>query len=639
MTRMATQAWSSVTAPAHGAAAIVGRVVHCTATADFLGQDSFTYTASDGVVTGTAAVIVMVIADRPVTAVDDVAVTARNTPISIGVLDNDNNPDWDGYLAAVGTPGHGAAQISGDRVTYTPTPGYRGVDVFTYTLTDGTFSDTGVVTVAVGAIVVDSPLDKVARDGKCTLREAIHAANLNLRVDTCLPGQVGFDVIFVPAGVYTLTLAGAGEDQNFTGDLDILEDLTLVGRAAASTIIDGNALDRVLHVVNAGVTANVSYVTLRNGRLTDFDDKGAGVYNSGALILTHVVISGNSNSGDSGEGGGLYNEGALSITYSSLLNNQTTGGWSNGGGIANAGALTLTYTTLVSNSNSGYANDGGGGIYNTGTSVVYESTFTTNTADYGGGLYNATGVVTVSNSNFTQNAAERGGAFYNFGGRLTVQTSLIYDNYASQWGGGIKNYHHTVPALLLMTDSTVSGNSAEDGGIHNTGTGAVTLVRSTVNSNSGSGISNDGYEAVVQATNCTFSENDADGLTNASGTVQITNCTLSGNHGNGVETSDGTVTVDYSTFSGNGNYGVYNYLGVMTLNHSLITSSASAACDDYYGTFNGSRNRFDTAVVGARRTWEPSRALIRYCATTAARPGRTRCSRVAMLSTRGYVAT
>src|SRR3989338_1764620 len=72
----------------------------------------------------------------------------------------------------------------------------------------------------------------------CSLREAIGAAN-------ALPGA---DVITLPAGTYTLSIVGAGEDLNATGDLDITGDLTINGAGDTSTIIDGGAIDRVLTV-------------------------------------------------------------------------------------------------------------------------------------------------------------------------------------------------------------------------------------------------------------------------------------------------------------------------------------------------------------------------------------------------------
>ena len=54
------------------------------------------------------------------------------------------------------------------------------------------------------------------------------------------------DTIIVPAGMFTLTIPGAGEDNGATGDLDINGNLTLKGQGSNKTIIDGNDLDRVI---------------------------------------------------------------------------------------------------------------------------------------------------------------------------------------------------------------------------------------------------------------------------------------------------------------------------------------------------------------------------------------------------------
>ncbi len=45
-----------------------------------------------------------------------------------------------------------------------------------------------------------------------------------------------------------LSLAGTDEDAGLTGDLDVLDDLELVGVGAASSILDGGGIDRLLHV-------------------------------------------------------------------------------------------------------------------------------------------------------------------------------------------------------------------------------------------------------------------------------------------------------------------------------------------------------------------------------------------------------
>lgn len=51
----------------------------------------------------------------------------------------------------------------------------------------------------------------------------------------------GADTIMLRAGTYRLTLAGAGEDAAATGDLDILQNLTIEGAGAMQTIIDASA--------------------------------------------------------------------------------------------------------------------------------------------------------------------------------------------------------------------------------------------------------------------------------------------------------------------------------------------------------------------------------------------------------------
>ena len=68
-----------------------------------------------------------------------------------------------------------------------------------------------------------NPGDGVAEtapdNGVCTLRAAIQEAN----------ALAGADTINLPAGTYTLSIAGANEDAAATGDLDITDNLTITG--------------------------------------------------------------------------------------------------------------------------------------------------------------------------------------------------------------------------------------------------------------------------------------------------------------------------------------------------------------------------------------------------------------------------
>ena len=64
-------------------------------------------------------------------------------------------------------------------------------------------------------------------------------------------------LILIPAGC-VITLSGAaGDDANLSADLDILVSLTIQGAGPGQSIIDGGAIDRVLHLVGA-VTVAVS---------------------------------------------------------------------------------------------------------------------------------------------------------------------------------------------------------------------------------------------------------------------------------------------------------------------------------------------------------------------------------------------
>ena len=119
-------------------------------------------------------------------------------------------------------------------------------------------------------IAVDVTNDELNGDADCSLREAIQAANTDSAVSGCAAGS-GADTITVPAGTYRLRRVGAGEDGNATGDLDVLQDVTILGAGGFLTVIDGNATDRVLHVL-AG-TVVVEDVVFQNGLVPQARDR------------------------------------------------------------------------------------------------------------------------------------------------------------------------------------------------------------------------------------------------------------------------------------------------------------------------------------------------------------------------------
>ena len=120
---------------------------------NFNGTDSFTYRADDDIDQSDVATVALTINpvnDAPL-AVDDSAATDQDMEKTIDVLANDIDVDST-TLSVTGAsdPSNGTAVINADNtITYTPNQGFDGVDTFTYTVSDGSESDTGTVSVDV----------------------------------------------------------------------------------------------------------------------------------------------------------------------------------------------------------------------------------------------------------------------------------------------------------------------------------------------------------------------------------------------------------------------------------------------------------------------------------------------------------
>ncbi len=91
-------------------------------------------------------------------AVNDTAVTAEDTPVTINVLANDTDPNGDALtVLSVTPPAHGSATIqNGTTVRYVPVPNFFGSDSFTYTADDGR-GGTDTATVSVNVTSVNDP--------------------------------------------------------------------------------------------------------------------------------------------------------------------------------------------------------------------------------------------------------------------------------------------------------------------------------------------------------------------------------------------------------------------------------------------------------------------------------------------------
>lgn len=137
-----------------------GNSIEYTPGSDFFGEETFSYTVSDGTGTDTALVTVQVMPtnDDPTANPDEVVVVEDSTEFSIDVLDNDSiAPDENETLSVVdfdSLSAGGSLSIApeANRLLYTPAQDFFGTETFNYTIEDGNGgTDTATVTVTVTA--------------------------------------------------------------------------------------------------------------------------------------------------------------------------------------------------------------------------------------------------------------------------------------------------------------------------------------------------------------------------------------------------------------------------------------------------------------------------------------------------------
>lgn len=341
--------------------------------------------------------------------------------------------------------------------------------------------------------------DELQQDGDCSLREAVQSVNTGVQFDNCGPGAhndplpPGPYIIGLTSSDYALSLAGASEDNNNTGDLDLRASVTIQGAGAALTRINGGAIDRVLDIdpsAVATITVTLSDLTIENG-LAPAGADGGGIRNQDdTLHVRYAIINDNTiqlgtEAGQIGSGGGIANVGGtVHITGAVISNNRLVNG--SGGGIYNylGGTMTITNSTISGNRAAiASGTSSGGGISN-----VFS----------GGGGFN--GGIDIVNSTITNNESDSvGGGISNFSSTMNIANSTISGNRADSSGGGIRN-----TGALSMTHVTITGNTADfngddigDGGGIRSQTGntvlkAVIMANNIDNSPQGGSIMPDG---------------------------------------------------------------------------------------------------------------------------------------------------
>jgi len=299
--------------------------------------------------------------------------------------------------------------------------------------------------------------------GVCTLRAAVQEANADGGAD---------QIVLQPNTTYLLTRAGA-DNTALNGDLDITDNVTIVG-GGATTVVDGNGAvtqDRVFEVPsgcidNMGFPPNcldgvlvvtLSSLTVQHGRAVS---TGGGIGNLGNLTVENCVIKDNALTGATTYGGGIESLGSLTLTNSIVAYN-IAGGDGMGAGVYTAGPLTIDGTSFTGNQGAGYG--GGLGVYGASfKALVRNSTFDGNGAALGGGIFNDGTELTLVNSTVSGNNSDgAGGGVYAKAGTTGLYNVTVANNRANADGlnggdgGGVQNL---AASTFLLSSTIVAGN-------------------------------------------------------------------------------------------------------------------------------------------------------------------------------------
>lgn len=255
------------------------------------------------------------------------------------------------------------------------------------------------------AIEVTTPNDQFGEDTtKCSLREAVQAANTNAAFGGC-PAGSAVDLISFNAfsNRPTLSRAGRNEDGNATGDLDVSTSGTIifVGNSTGGTVIDGDGVDRVFDLdCRSDMNVQFNSLTIRGGDAGN--GPGGGIRmcaHTAAIFAVHMTEN------TASLGGALYIPttsiaGAVTVNRSAFTRNRSV--TSNGGAIAHYGSelLSLTNTTLSENIAQQSA-----ALYVAGDVAMKNVTVAYNTGFETGGVHISEGITHFDNSIFSDNAS------------------------------------------------------------------------------------------------------------------------------------------------------------------------------------------------------------------------------------------
>lgn len=409
--------------------------------------------------------------------------------------------------------------------------------------------------------------------GPGSLRAAVAAANTG-------------DTVVLPAstGHYLVT----------SGEIQIVNPITIKGAGASGSVIAANGSSRVFEVtsgVPSGATVTFEGVTITGGAATTEPGGGGILVDSGQLDVIASTISGNTagtataplvatTQNPPAGGGGIYNDGGTTRVSNSTISDNTTvisGGFCcHGGGAiyAEKGDVDIVNSDVSNNSASAIHNVGGTESDDDGGGAIHDDASTSNINVSHSTLNGNSTTVMDLGAAPGDTCCHGGGALYQDGTNITVVDSTLSGNTATLAGTG-------------GTSSFV----VEGGGAIYQDSRSTTLIGTTLSGNSASFSSSPLPTISGGGAFYTDSSNYPTDITNTTITGNTTNISGATNGGGGVytdATSPGPLNLANATIAGNSatgapGGGVYVYQTTMNSADSIVAlntaASGGADCD------------------------------------------------------------
>ncbi len=413
-----------------------------------------------------------------------------------------------------------------------------------------------------------------------------------------------------------------------TGEISIINDLTIDGPGAGAITVSGNNLYRVFHITGAKTAVTIDNLTIANGLANDvtFNEDygpvtlGGGILEDGGkLTVSDVTFTGNQaigpldpfGNGDNSDGGG----GAIASVHGANL--------------------TVTHCAFKDNTASGLDYSGGGAIVSDGgrftgtTATIDHSSFTHNLATQavfgasgGGALWDGTATaMTVSYCTFDNNQALGGSdeadglAGHGLAGAIFAEPFGFFNDPPA---GSVSSLR--VNQCKFNANLAIAGNGGyaqgDGGGIYLDSGSVATVAGSSFTENrsrasdvgSGATFAGDAFGAAISnasstltVTNTTFERNVTQGGSGGPGVAggQALGGAVASTFSNGTPDLFPLTTIDNCKFDGNRAIGGTGYVDLT--NPDLIgffaQSARGGAIDNIVGTLYLSNSQFTNNVA------------------------------------------